>query len=279
MSSLVTPDKPLGDYKEILLARSTDPEVREKKVGSGGAVTSLLIYMLENNIVDGVVAAKRIKGLYAELVIARNREEVLSAAGSKWSVLPYTTRFREALQDESLRKIALVGLPCQAQFLWQMRAYPLLETDYVSKIHIVISLFCLGTFATEAFIDLLKLKYRLQPDLISSITLEGSYIRIIYGDSEKKIPLQEVLPYVQTGCLVCPDYTGVLSDISAGLSENYPGYTVLVIRSDIGREIVYGAVKEKYIETRKAGADVIEELETKSNGKIVRAMKYMSILL
>ena len=279
MSSIVAPEKPLGDYKEVLLARSTDPEIRKRKVGGGGAITSLLIYMLENNIVDGVVVAKRVKGLQAELVIARNREDVLNAAGNKWSVLPYTARFREALQDESLRRIALVGLPCQAQFLWQMRTYPLLETDYVSKIYMVISLFCLGTFATEAFVDLLKLKYGLEPDLITHIGLEGSFIRIIYGDSEKKIPLQEILPYVQTGCLVCPDYTGVLSDLSAGISENHPGYTVLIIRSDVAEKIVHEAIDKKYIEAVKAGADVIEELETKANGKIVRAMKYMSMLL
>jgi len=225
------------------------------------------------------VVAKRVRGLIAELVIARKRDEVLKAAGNKWSVLPYTTRLREALQDESLRKIALVGLPCQAQFLWQMRVYPLLETDFVSKIYFVISLFCLGTFASEAFTDLLRVKYGLDPDRIESISLEKNAIKILYNGSEKLIPLAEILPYVQTGCLVCLDYAGAFSDISAGICENYPGYTVLILRNEKAVKIVNEAASHGYIEVKKAGLDVIEEIETKARGKMVRAARYMSLLL
>ncbi|HIP57456.1 MAG TPA: hypothetical protein EYH02_05260 [Ignisphaera aggregans] len=101
----------------MVLARAVDEDIRRQRIASGGGVTALLIFMLERGYVDGVVVAKRVRGLVAELVIARRRDEVSRAAGNKWSVLPYTTRLREALQDESLRKIALVGLPCQAQFL------------------------------------------------------------------------------------------------------------------------------------------------------------------
>ncbi len=277
--SLVSIENPIGDYLEVYLAKSADEEIRKKKTASGGAVTSLLIYMLENGIVDGVVVAKRIKGLHAELIVARNRREVLEAAGNRWSVLPYTAKFREALQDDSLKKLAVVGLPCQAQFLWQMRSFPLLETDIVSKIYLVISLFCLGTFATEAFVDLLRLKYGLDPGKIASISLVKNYIKVIYGEEEKKIPLQEVLPYVQTGCLVCPDYTGIFSDISAGIAESHPGYTVLIIRDEKAKKLVLEAKEKGYLELVKAGSDVVEEIETKARGKIVRATRYMSILL
>ncbi len=277
--SLVTLDRPLGEYQEILLARATDESIRAQKVASGGAVSALLIYMLENGIVDGIVVAKRVRGLVAELVIARTREEVLQAAGNRWSVLPYTTKLREALQSEDLKRVALVGLPCQAQFLYQMRMFPLLETDFVSKIYLIISLFCFGTFASEAFVDLLKLRYGLEPERITYIGLEKNFIKVVYDSEEKLIPLQEVLPFVQTGCLVCPDYTGVLSDISAGISENYPGYTVLIARSDRGLELIYRARDHGYLEVRKASADVIEEIETKARGKIVRATRYMSLLL
>ena len=277
--SIVSFDKPLGDYIEIVLARALDERIRRQKVASGGATTALLIYMLDSGEIDGVVAAKKVRGLVAELVIARNREEVLQAAGNRWSVLPYTTKLKEALQHGDVEKVALVGLPCQAQFLWQMRMFPLLETDFVNKIHMIISLFCIGTFVSEAFVDILKLRYGLDPERVSSIGLEGNRLRIVYDSEEKVIPLQEVIPYIQTGCLVCPDYTGVLADLSSGLSENYPGYTVFIIRSECAREAVYGAKDRGYLEVRKAGADVIDEIETKARGKIVRATRYMSLLL
>ncbi|HIQ03448.1 MAG TPA: coenzyme F420 hydrogenase [Desulfurococcales archaeon] len=277
--SFVSLDKPLGDYVDIVLARAIDETIRRQRIASGGAVTALLTFMLERGYVDGVVVAKRVHGLQAELVIAKSRREILEAAGNKWSVLPYTTRLREALHDESLKSIALVGLPCQAQFLWQMKTYPLLETDFVSKIYFIVSLFCLGTFATEAFIDLLKLKYGLKPEKISAVSLEKNYIKISYNKSEKRIPLAELLPYIQTGCLTCSDYAGVFSDISAGLSENYPGYTVLILRCEKAVKLVNEAKANGYIEVEKANLDVIEEIETKARGKIVRATRYMSLLL
>ncbi len=277
--SFVSLEKPLGDYREILLARSADERIRSQRVASGGAVTALLVFMLEHDYVDGVIVAKRVRGLLAELVIAKSREEVLEVAGNRWNVLPYTTRLREALHDESLKRVAIVGLPCQAQFLWQMKTYPLLETDFVSKIYLVISLFCLGTFASEAFVNMLRLKYGLEPEKISSISLEKNHIKIIYDNSEKLIRLQEILPYIQTGCLVCQDYTGVMSDLSAGLSEDYPKYTVLIIRSSRASEIIEEAKNKGYLEVRKAGSNVVKELETKARDKIVKAIEYANMLL
>ncbi len=276
---VISSEKPLGDFKEVLLARATDEEIRSRRVSSGGAVTAILAYLLKEGTVDGVVVARRVKGFKAELVIAKSKEELLEAAGDKWSVIPYTTRLRDALETEEVRSVALVGLPCQAQFLWQMRAFPLLETDFVSKIKLIISLFCLGTFATEAFIDMLRFKYSMDPEYIDHIGIDKGGLRIIYRGEVRTIPLNEVIPYMQTGCLVCPDYTGVFSDLSAGISELHPGYTLLLVRSDEGMKAVKEAASNGYIEYFKAGPEVIDEVETKARGKIVRAMRYMSMLL
>ncbi len=97
--------------------------------------------------------------------------------------------------------------------------------------------------------------------------------------SRSLFPLREVLPYVQTGCLVCPDYTGVFSDISAGLSENYHGYTVLIARNEKAMKLINEAHEKGYLEIVKAGSDVVDKVETKARGKIVRAMRCMSMML
>ncbi len=277
--SFVTIDKPIGEYVGIVLARATDERIRAQKIASGGAVTALLTYMIDERLIDGAVVAKRVKGLLAELVVAKSKEEILQAAGNRWGVLPYTTKLRETLQSESINRVAIVGLPCQAQFLQQMKMFPLLETDFVTKIYLIVSLFCIGTFATEPFIEFLKLRYGLDPERITYIGLEKNSIRIEYDHEQKLVPLREVLPYVQTGCLVCPDYTGVFSDISAGLSENYPGYTVLIARNEKAMKLINEAHEKGYLEIVKAGSDVVDEVETKARGKIVRAMRYMSMIL
>ena len=52
---------------------------------------------------------------------------------------------------------------------------------------------------------------------------------------------------------MCFDYTNELADVSAGdyfppeMETGTPGATALIIRSDTGRKLVEGAIKEKYI--------------------------------
>ncbi len=276
---VVSPDKPLGEYVKIYLARSKDPEVVKRKPGSGGAVTTLLLYMLDEGIVDAVVVAKKIKGLQGEVIVARKREEILEAAGSRWSVIPFTLRLKDTLFSSDVRKAALVGLPCQAQYLYQVKNYPLLETDFSDKIGVIISLFCIGTFATEAFLAYIHRTKGIPPEKIYNIKFEKGTLIIIHDKGELELRVDEVLPYMQLGCLMCPDYTGVFADLSAGVSEHHPGYTVLITRNDEADKIVRSAAEKGYLELREAGPIVVEELEIKARGKITRAMNYMARIL
>ncbi len=272
-------DKPLGEYKSMYLARARDESIWRHRIGSGGAVTALLLYMLEEGIVDAVVTARKTRGVTGEIVVARSREELLEAAGTRWSVLPFTMRLKEALSDESIRRVAMVGLPCQAQFLWQMKLFPVLETDFSGKIHFIVSLFCIGTFATEAFLSSLQRLYGIEPSRVTGINIVGDTLIIRYDGGEKRILLSEAIPYMQLGCLVCPDYTGVFSDLSAGISEQYPGYTVLITRSDRAEEYLEEARDKGYVELLKAPVHIVEEIEIKARAKMIRAQKYMSIVL
>ena len=272
-------NKPLGEYKGMYLARAKEENIRRRRIGSGGAVTALLLYMIEEEVVDAVVTARKTKGVTGEIVVARSREELLEAAGTKWSVLPFTLKLKETLSDENIKRVAMVGLPCQAQFLWQMKLFPVLETDFSGKIHFIVSLFCIGTFATEAFLSSLNRLYGINPDQVSSIHIVGDTLVIRYDNNEKKILLSEAVPYMQLGCLVCPDYTGVFSDLSAGISEQFPGYTVLISRSDKSEEYLRDALDKGYIELMKAPIHIAEEIEIKARAKMIRAQKYMSLVL
>jgi len=272
-------DKPLGEYHGMYLAKARDESIRKRRIGSGGAVTALLLYMIEEGIVDAVVTARKTKGVTGEIVVAHSREELLEAAGNKWSVLPFTLKLKEALSDENIRRVAMVGLPCQAQFLWQMRLFPVLETDFSSKIYFIVSLFCIGTFATEAFLSSLHRLYGIEAERVSSINIVGDTLIIKYNGGEKRITLSEAIPYMQLGCLVCPDYTGIFSDLSAGISEQFPGYTILISRSDKSEKYLKDAAEKGYVEISKAPIHIVEEIEIKARAKMIRAQKYMTLIL
>ncbi len=272
------PDKPLGNYVSIYLARTRDKRVREHKKKGGGAVTSFVIYLVEKNIVDGVVVARRKKGLVGEIVLARTPEEILATAGNRWSVVPYTLELKNILSSPSIRRVAFIGLPCQAQFLRQMKMFPLMESDFGSKIYVIISLFCMGTYAMESFIDFIKREYSIGAEEITNIELSGNKLVVRYGEKSIEIPVEETIYYLQHGCLACPDYTGVFSDLSAGRSVSEE-YTLLIVRNKLVEKLLHDAEKNGYLELLDPSEEELEIVINKSREKMKRSYEYLLNIL
>ncbi len=279
MEYVVVPKDPLGDFIRVYLAWAKDEEIRRRRAGSGGAVTAFLIYLLEEGEVDAVLVARKAEGLKGVVQLARSKEDVLKAAGDKWNVVPYTKELGEALRSADFGKVAIVGLPCQAQFLAQMRLMPLMESDFSEKIRVVISLFCFGTFATDAFISFLEREHGLKPERVASILLRGENIVVMSIDGRRiTIPIKEALRYIQHGCLVCPDYTGIFADLSAGISESHLGKTVLMVRNEETLKLLKDAEAKGYLNLEPAPPEVFEELEMKAEAKKNRAIRYLSMI-
>jgi len=268
----------LGQIRAVYLGRATDEKILGRKVASGGAVTAMLTYALEKGLIDGVVTAKRTKGLEGEAVVARTKGELLETAGNHWSIVPFAARIKAKIEEEDLKKVAVVCLPCQAQFFGQMRDFPILETDFGNRIRYIVSLFCMGTFAFEAFLNYLRVKYGVRAEEIEDIRLSKGSLEIHREGGVLAIPLKEAFSYLQTGCLVCSDYTGVWSDVSAGFVESEPGWTVLITRNQRGEELVGGAEKEGYLELRD-GSHVLGEVLKGAREKLARAQRNMAQLL
>jgi len=271
-------ENPLGPVMGIYLCRAADEDIKRMKVASGGAVTALLLYMLEKDLVDGIVTAKRTKGLEGQAVVARTREELLRTAGNKWSIVPFAARIKEKIEEEDLKRVGIVCLPCQAQFFSQMRDFPLLETDFGERIKYIVSLFCMGTFAFEAFLNYLRVRYDVPPSAIEDIRLERDSLIVKHEEGELRLPIKEVYSYLQAGCLVCTDYTGVWSDISAGSLNEEEGWTVMITRNPKAENLLRGAREEGYLEVRD-GSHVMGSVMKGAKDKLARAQRNMMTLL
>ncbi len=279
VKSFISRENPIGPYIRVYRARSRLSSIDLSRVGGGGAITALLSYMLDNGIVDAVVTAKRVRGVEGEVFIARSSRELSEAAGDKWSVIPLTSKLREELFKLEVDRVAIVCLPCQAYFLWYMRMFPLLETDFSSKTSFIISLFCMGTFATEAFRSFIKKKLGVNPEDIISIKLRGEELIVKHVGGEARVRVEDVFSCVQHGCLVCSDYTGAYSDISAGVSKATPGYTIVITRSSRADKVFMEAINSGYLEATEAGDEVVSDIARESLRKMDRAEKFESMLL
>ncbi|MDQ3898238.1 MAG: 4Fe-4S dicluster domain-containing protein, partial [Actinomycetota bacterium] len=110
-----TPEEVEGVSKDIILARAADPKVAE--IGQdGGLVSAILIWALEHGYIDAALVSylegdgtswKAIPG------VATTPEDVLAAAGSRYTYSANTMAYAEAV-EKGAEKIALVGMSCQS---------------------------------------------------------------------------------------------------------------------------------------------------------------------
>lgn len=106
----------IGNYFGIYLGHSTDLDIRYNS-SSGGLITQVLIFALEEGIINGalVTRMKKDNPLEPEPFIARTKEEIIEASRSKYCPVPANIALKEIMCSNKGEKFAVVGLPCHIQ--------------------------------------------------------------------------------------------------------------------------------------------------------------------
>ncbi|MEM2359157.1 MAG: coenzyme F420 hydrogenase/dehydrogenase beta subunit N-terminal domain-containing protein [Candidatus Jordarchaeales archaeon] len=145
----------VGPYLNAYLGYSTDHDIRYMS-SSGGLVTALLLFALEEGLIDGAIVTK-MEGLEATPIIAENNEEIIAASGSKYCPVPLNIALKRVLETEKGKKFAIVGLPCHIHGVRKAEK----NKELKEKIAFLLGLFCGGapTFSgTEFLFSLLGIK-------------------------------------------------------------------------------------------------------------------------
>jgi len=132
----------LGPCLEVYTGYTRDEEILRVSQ-SGGAVSTILLFCIEKGLIDGAVVTRwqKEKPLVAETYIARTREAVLAATGSKYNPVAAAESLRTLLATPG--RFAFVGTSCQIQ---AMRKAELIYPELSDKIALYLGLHCLGVF-------------------------------------------------------------------------------------------------------------------------------------
>jgi coenzyme F420 hydrogenase subunit beta len=106
----------IGNYLNCYIGHATDYDIRYNSA-SGGLITQLLIFALEEGIIDGalVTRMKKDNPLEPEPFIARTKGEIIEASKSKYCPVPANIALKEILASKEGEKFAVVGLSCHIQ--------------------------------------------------------------------------------------------------------------------------------------------------------------------
>lgn len=265
-------DSVLGPHQEIITAKAADNKVLSK-AQDGGIVSAILIYALEENIIDGtIVAGPGDEPWKPEPLVATTKKEILKGAGTKYTMCPNLSVIKEATREYGLEKIGTVGTPCQVMGLRKMQTYPLGVRNVVDKIALSIGIYCMENFPYESLKTFINDKVGVTPSQVTKMNITKGKLFITHTGGEGKIPLKETHGYEQAGCNYCMDYVAELSDLSCGSVGAKPGWSTIIKRTDKGASLIDKAIKEGILETTetnegKFGLEMLRKLSTNKKKK------------
>ena len=256
----------IGNYLNCYIGQVTDYDIRYNSA-SGGLITALLTYALEEGIIDGALVTKMSdkNPLEPEPFIARTKEEIIEASKSKYCPVHANIAVKEILESEEEEKFAVVGLPCH---IHGIRKAEKINKKLKEKIVLHIGIFCghSPNFMATKFLlrqmnikeeDIRKLNYRGEgwPGRMYIQLKNGNKKFIKYGEYWDK---GFGLYFFPNRCALCCDGVCEFADISFGDAwlpeirrEETIGKSIIISKTKIGDEILQKGYTKKKIELNK----------------------------
>ena len=265
----------LGGLVECYVGHSTDPRMRSA-CSSGGVVGQLLVYALENRVIDGVVVVRMREDdpLRPEPFVARTREEVLTGSRAKYCPVAPNVVLDTLMAEKG--RFAVVGLPCHIHGIRKAEG---VFKSLKDKIVLHVGLFCGHTIDFRAT-GLLLRKLHVHEDEVARLNYRGNgwpdSMRIELKDG-RSVRLRfnrgwyaywnVFSPFFFTPlrCMMCPDQFNELSDVSVGdawlpeFRRKVSGESVIVARTEVAADLLIGMEERGLLSLKPVSSGKVKE--------------------
>ena len=214
----------------------------------------MLVWLMEHDYIDAAMVSgvEPDDAWKAKPVLAHNPDEVLATAGSRYTYCANPLALREA-KAEGLDRLALVGMGCQTSsppIMWDRKA------GKVSKPFLFnIGLLCSKTFDDAIFPELFEAKYGLAKQDMVKMNIKGVFQIWMKDGSYHEIDLKECHQWTREGCKHCPDFAAEHSDIATGGIGEDNDWTLTIVRTELGEEVINRMIADGTIVARPAQED------------------------
>lgn len=260
-----------GPVLEIWEGHAAFADIRFKGA-SGGALTALALYCLEQRSMYGVlhIGQDPENPIRNKTTLSRTRTDLVGRTGSWYA--PASACDSLYLIEQAPAHCVFIGQPAEVVALRKVqRLRPALHQN----VGLALSFFCAGSPSTRGTLDLLA-RLGVAPADVATFRYRGKgwpgeFTVVKRGDTAPSFRmsyrdswgfLQAYRPY---STHLCPDGTGEEADISCGdpwyreVKDGEPGSSLVVVRTELGREIVRGAIQAGYVKLSPAGPWKLEQ--------------------
>jgi coenzyme F420 hydrogenase subunit beta len=267
------PSQEFGPSLEIWEGYAADPDIRFR-ASSGGILSALELYCLERENMAFILhsAMNPQKPWENRTVQSRTRAEIMSRTGSRYG----TSSPCEGLGavEQSDRPCVFVGKPCDSASVMSLRRD---RKKLDENLGLVLTFFCAGTPSTKGTLELIK-SLDVPLKKITEVRYRGEgwpgefKVRTPNGAGERSMSYEkswgQLSGFRPLRCHICPDGTGQVADISCGDAwqsldtGSDPGRSLVVVRTERGREILHRAIVAGYVSLQPATASAVLAAQT-----------------
>ena len=215
----------------------------------GGAVTSVLKFLLEEGIVDAVLAVKKGADLYdAVPTLITDPAEIIESAGSlHCGTLNLAKVVEKYLDGAKNFKMAVTTKPCDAKTIVELMKRNRIERDNV----VMVGVNCGGTLPPVKTREMIEKFYEIDPDSVVKEEIAKGNLVIETADNEEKEISIDVLEEQDYGrrlnCRRCETNIPKMSDLALGnwgvIGPLAGKATFVEVFSEKGADILDKAIK------------------------------------
>jgi len=260
-----------GNIYEVWEVYAVDDEVR-KRGSSGGVITALSLYCLEQEKMSGVLNthASLSNPITNDTSMSMNREQLLASSGSRYAPSSPCEKLGDI--ESSSGPCVFVGKPCDAAAVHKIRKE---SKKLDEKLGLVVAFFCAGVPSTLGVKKLITSVGVTEDKKIEKLRFRGDgwpglWVLKYWAGSKlkaKQLTYQEswgfLQSYRQWRCYICPDHTGEFSDLSVGdpwykeIKDNDMGKSLVIVRTEVGKRILHAAAEAGYVILEKSDPSML----------------------
>lgn len=260
-------DSKIGYYNGLYAGKINNDKIRIN-TSSGGLISWLLTYLLDNNLIDGVIHVKATENepdLFS-YDISHTSEEILSRGKSRYYNISFNNIQSFLTSEKFQGRYVFIGVPCYVKALRLLcEEIPTLK----QQILYFFALFC-GHMKTSAFAELLSWQQGIAPHELQSIDFR---VKNKDGQSSRYSVMAENSRHMKSieknyrlygsdwglgffkpkACDWCDDISGELADITFGdawlpeYTDDPLGTNIVIVRNQLLNDILTNENKNNSI--------------------------------
>lgn len=224
-----------SELGRIEAAHSARALVPAEGAQDGGVVTALLAALLEAGEIDGAIVTRRRDAFAGEAVLATSAEEIRGAAGSVYEQ-SYPLRLLTEPLPDGIRRLAMVGTPCQLSVLRALQRFPWqYRRTAAHAVQLTIGLFCTRSFDPVRMMRALAAQ-GLAPGQVERLDIRDGMLVALGGAGEPlaRVPVATLNAAALRGCDECADFGALAADLAVGNLGSAPGFSTVLVRTEQG---------------------------------------------